>query len=78
MAPRKYVFAVATATVRHDGQLVRVRKGDVWAGDDPFVKAHPEMFSNEPDSVRRTVAPVAKRAPVETATAEPGVQRAGW
>lgn len=52
------------------GNKHRVHKGEVWADDDPVVKAHPHLFADEPTRLRRT-AP----APVEEATAVPGVKR---
>lgn len=31
-----------------------VTQGDIWYADDPFVVAHPEMFSSTPVVVRST------------------------
>lgn len=63
-----YVYATAT-TIVGPGR-VRIYEGEVWAADDPVVKAHPDLFSDTPSKLRRT-AP----APVETASAAPGEKR---
>lgn len=59
------VFSRVSASV---GAVI-LRKGEVWAADDPFVRQHRDLFTDEPPRVRRTVAPV------EQATAEPGERR---
>lgn len=59
------VFARVSASV---GDII-IREGEAWASDDPIVKHHPDLFSDMPAKVRRTVAPV------EDATAEPGERR---
>lgn len=59
------VFARVSASV---GDII-IREGEAWAGDDPFVKAHPDHFTDAPARVRRTVAVV------EQASAAPGEKR---
>lgn len=53
------------------GVPVRLREGDLWDADDPVVKTHPNLFSDEPTRINRTT-----RTPVvEQATAAPGEKR---
>lgn len=69
------VYAVTTAAIPDIslGYTVRIGHGEPWAANDPFVKAHPDLFSSDcpPNAVRRTVA----EALVETATKAPGERR---
>ncbi|HEX7098368.1 MAG TPA: hypothetical protein VF377_03945 [Acidimicrobiia bacterium] len=69
------VYAVATAAVVNPltEEVVNLNVGDVWAADDPFVKAVPHMFSAEPTRIRRTVR--QRTSGVEQATAAPGEKR---
>lgn len=63
------VYALRTCSARGPaGSTIRVREGEAWAADDPFVALHPDLFAEQPDRVRRT-------APVEQATAAPGEKR---
>lgn len=72
MSPTKLVYAVATCgSETADGLTVNLTRGDCWAADDPFVKAHPGLFSDEAIPRRTTAAPV-----IEQATAAPGERRA--
>lgn len=69
-----YVFPVASVAVGYAGGVIHLSTRDVWAADDPFVQARPELFSDTPavTVVRRTAAaPVV----VEQATAAPGEKR---
>lgn len=61
-----------------DGKApLTLRTGDVWAADDPYVKAHPEYFGDIPESkIRRSAPAVAKPPKVERATRAPGERRA--
>jgi hypothetical protein len=71
----KLVYATNTCSTRNPntGLIVRLVESEPWAADDPFVIARPELFSNEPNKVRRTTpAP----APVEAATKAPGTKKA--
>lgn len=64
------VYAKSTASVGWEGGRVRLTAGDVWDGNDPFVRANPSMFTDTPLKVHRTAAPV------EQASAAPGEKRA--
>jgi hypothetical protein len=69
----KVVYAVATcASSTDDGIGVNLREGDVWAADDPFVRSHPGLFSDEPPGPR---FPLRTVRVVEQATAAPGERR---
>lgn len=67
------VYGADTAAISHEGSSVLVTKGDVWDADDPFVKAHANLFTDTPDpeNVKRTVA----RDRIEQATQNPGETR---
>lgn len=66
-----HVVALATTSVGWDGGRVRLSEGDLWAADDPFVKAHPDLFTDDAPArmIHRTVAPI------EQATRRPGERR---
>lgn len=64
-----YVYANCSCAVSHQGAVYRLSKGDAWYGDDPFVKARPELFDAAPTEVHGT------RGHIETATAAPGEKR---
>lgn len=54
-----------------EGVTYPLRENEPWDANDPLVLAHPDLFSDEPTRVMRTVhAPV-----VEQATRAPGEQR---
>jgi len=55
-----------------NGTLIFLVEGEVWAADDPFVVARPDLFTDSPPVIRRT-APAP--APVETASKAPGERR---
>lgn len=63
------VFATVSCVSEFDGRSVHIQAGECWAADDPFVRAHGDMFG-PPPRVRRT-GPV----PVERATRAPGEVR---
>jgi hypothetical protein len=67
------VFATVTCTTGDPatGLLIRLNEGETWAADDPFVKARPDLFSDEPTRIRRT----AHNSPIEAATNNPGEKR---
>tara|TARA_R110000868_G_scaffold380056_1_gene646042 strand:+ start:790 stop:1005 length:216 start_codon:yes stop_codon:yes gene_type:complete len=69
-----FKFCSSSALVGWQGQTLHLRAGSVWRADDPFVKAHPDMFSDAPD-VLESSSGVTYR-PVEQATAAPGEKRA--
>ena len=55
--PRPYVFATADCgTGLANGLTVHLRRGQVWAADDPLVieKAGQGLFSDEPPELCRT------------------------
>lgn len=71
----RFVFALDTTSVRVDGLPITVRRGEARHRSDPVVRAHPEMFADEPVVV--SVFPGWKPdAEVEQATAAPGEKRA--
>lgn len=66
-----FVLSKSKVIVGHNGEQFRLYEDELWAADDPLVKAHPELFTRTPAKVRRSApAPV-----VEEATAEPGAKR---
>lgn len=69
------VYAVDTCTVVDPNTSLKCRLvlNQVWAADDPLVKSLPHLFSSDPQVIRRTTQ---QMAPIETATAVPGVKRA--
>ena len=74
------VFATSTCVVATDdlGTTIRLTLGDPWAAEDPFVKGHQALFSEDcPEGVlRRTVMAVASAPPkIERATKAPGEAR---
>ena len=72
----KVVYANTSAVVAHGGLRIPVRAGEPWDGDDALVKAHPEMFTDGPASVRSTRDPSGvTNLPVERATQAPGEKR---
>jgi hypothetical protein len=57
-----------------EGLPYNIVDSEAWDAADPLVRARPELFTDEPNRVRRTVPPAA--APVvERATATPGIAR---
>lgn len=68
-----YMFANAQSVVAWQGLRIRLAPGDVWAKDDPFVRARPDLFSDVPPVVGSSgVLPESR---VEAATARPGERR---
>lgn len=55
-----------------NGVIINMVEGEVWAADDPFVLARPDLFTDSPPLIRRT-APAP--APIEAATKAPGERR---
>ena len=64
-----------TAGGGDDGGLVRLSVNDAWYADDPFVLAHPDLFSDAPPDVKYTVERRDWDVVVEQATANPGQKR---
>jgi hypothetical protein len=69
-----YKFALLDSAASHAGGLVHMHRGDTWDADDPFVKAHPDWFDDNPPVVRSTTGN-PPQAPVEQATRAPGERR---
>ena len=64
-----YKYANTTGVVYENGKRLALEVDQIWNATDPFVKARPDLFSDAPDFVNSTVAPV------EQATAAPGEKR---
>lgn len=74
----KIVYATATTSVTLDGGgSGLVEKGTHWSADDPIVRRHPDLFSEDPRyGLRFSVEPDGyDDPPVEQATAAPGEKR---
>lgn len=73
----KIVYANATAQVGTANGPLLVGKGTHWPDGDPVVRAHPELFSDDPRfGLVFTAEPEGWDAPpVEQATAGPGERR---
>lgn len=69
----QYVYARNQLVAYVDGARIALEVDDVWAADDPIVKARPDLFSAEPRKVHRTTAQPGGE--IETATARPGEKR---
>lgn len=71
----KVVVARDTCVAGYNGRIFRLYRGQAWAADDPFVKARPELFTEDDRYIHRSEpAPASKR--VERATRRPGERRA--
>jgi hypothetical protein len=77
MSTTRYVFAKGTGVTTVDGVRVNLTVGEAWDATDPVVGARPDLFSDQPQFVRRTAGGlvVTQRAEVEQATAAPGEKR---
>lgn len=71
-----YVWSKTASVVRWNDGIVRLSLDQVWLADDPFVKAHPDLFTAAPPLASTTTNPrgVVVR-PVESATRAPGEKR---
>ena len=73
------VYATGTTSVTApDGSSVTVRHGQHWSAEDPIVRAHPGLFSDNPCyGLTFTGEPPVEMSqpPVESATAAPGERR---
>lgn len=59
----EYVFALpGSLSVAWGTGGTWLVRGEAWFADDPFVKAHPEMFSRTPPIVRSTTGRIAEPA----------------
>jgi hypothetical protein len=61
----KYRYAVTTAVTSWQGDKVVLNRGVAWHASDPFVKANPDLFVDEPPVVLGHVVESASRAPGE-------------
>lgn len=68
------VFALATCATSDPttGLIIRTVEGEPWAAGDPFVKARPDLFGDQPERIRRTVPAMPV---VEQASKAPGEKR---
>ena len=70
----KVVFACNESPVYVNGFVVVM--GQHWPADDPVVRDHPGLFSDDPRYGLAASVPVPERdLPVEQATAAPGEKR---
>lgn len=69
----EYVYPNCRAVVAYNGSRVRLDPRQSWAADDPFVKARPDLFDNDPRQVARTaeVPEATTRAPGEVRQTPP-------
>jgi hypothetical protein len=70
-----FKFARESALIGFKGQTIHLRADSVWAADDPFVKAHPDMFADSPSMVESAAGAIYRG--IEQATAAPGERRGG-
>jgi hypothetical protein len=70
-----FKFANTSAMLGWKGQTIYLRADSVWRADDPFVKAHPDMFADTPQQLETSSG--AEFRGVEQATAAPGEKRGG-
>lgn len=68
-----YKFANAQSVIAWNGLRIRLNPGDVWAAEDAFVRARPELFADVPPVVCGSGSVPVTR--VEEATARPGERR---
>jgi hypothetical protein len=73
----RVVFATDTRRVElPTGGYGVIQKGTHWPADDPIVKAHPDVFSDDPRwGMLYSREPEGYDAPVEQTTAAPGEKR---
>lgn len=69
-----FKFCSQSSIIGWKGQTLHLRAGSVWRADDPFVVAHPELFSDVPQVLESSSG--ASYRSVEQATAAPGEKRA--
>lgn len=69
----EYVFTLPeSCSVAWGTSGVWLSGGEAWFADDPFVKAHPDMFSVTPPRVRSTTGREVFQVPMSQET-EPAV-----
>jgi hypothetical protein len=63
-------MAITSATIPTGGRRpVGIRKGEAWDADDPIVVAHPELFTTDARTARRSTP---RGEVVEQSTRAPG------
>lgn len=72
----KIKYATTTCVVPFQGLRVTLTAGEAWDAEDPLVRSHPTLFSDQPTAVRGTGPSGVTERPVEQATAAPGEKRA--
>jgi hypothetical protein len=66
----EYVFTLPeSCSVAWGAHGVWLSAGEAWFADDPFVKAHPEMFSVVPPRVRSTEGRETTQVPLPSPVA---------
>ena len=71
-------YAVANLVTDYQGQRVVLSVDEAWHASDPFVKANPDLFTDQPKRIMGIAAPDRPkrgRPPVEAASDVPGEQR---
>ena len=68
-----FKFPTAATSLGWRGITIDLRPDQVWSADDPFVKAHPDLFADEPPILQHSSG--ARRRGVEQATSAPGEKR---
>ena len=72
----RVVFATVTTSVTMPaGHSILVRTGSHWPAEDPFVLAHPDLFTEDARVGMTYSQPPQPDPPVEQATAAPGERR---
>lgn len=68
-----YKFCTSSCVIGWRGQEFNLHANTVWLADDPFVKAHPDLFADAPERVEASTGIILRG--VEQATAAPGEKR---
>ena len=68
-----FKFCTSACVVGWQGQTMHLTANTVWRADDPFVKAHPDLFADTPERIETSRGVVVRG--VEQATAAPGERR---
>jgi len=69
------VFAQASLSAGSPVDRVRLKAGEPWWADDPFVLANPDLFGQYPPDLRMVRGARGASVTVEQATAAPGERR---
>ena len=68
-----FKFCTSACVVGWQGQTFHLSTNTVWRADDPFVKAHPDLFADSPERVESSGGIITRG--IEQATAAPGERR---